>query len=219
MAARRKDRLEALQEELINDGGKAAVVEMDVTDEASTKAAFDAAEKVFGDLHGLVANAGVDSTSVVTDMEVAEFDHAVAANLRGVYLSVREAGRRMMASGIGERELGRVVINASFTANKVFPGLSAYSASKAGAVQFGKVTAREWARKGINLNIICPGYLYSEMTGGFFDTDAGGKFAGKFPRRRVMDPDALNGIMLYLLSDASKFVTGSVFQIDDGQSL
>lgn len=219
LAARRKDRLDALHSELEASGGKAAVVEMDVTDEASTKAAFDAAEAAFGELHGLIANAGVDSTSFVTDMEVDEFDRAIAANLRGVYLSVREAGRRMMASGIGEREQGRVVINASFTATSVFSGLSAYSASKAGAVQFGKVTAREWARKGINVNIVCPGYLYSEMTGDFFASEGGKKFSGKFPRGRVMDKDALNGIMLYLVSDASQFVTGSVFQIDDGQSL
>ncbi len=219
LAARRKDRLEALQKELQDAGGNATVVEMDVTDEASTKAAFDAAEAALGDIDGLVANAGVDSTSFVSDMEVEEFDRAIAANLRGVYLSVREAGRRMMASGVAESGRGRVIINASFTASNVFSGLSAYSASKAGALQFGRVTAREWARRGINVNIICPGYLHSEMTSGLDGTEGGDKFLAKFPRRRLMDHDALNPVLIYLLSDASQFVTGSVFQIDDGQSL
>jgi len=219
LTARRKDRLEALHAEIKSAGGQAKVIEMDVTSETSTKAAFQAAQEAYGQIHGLFANAGVDSDSFVTDMEVEEFDRAIAANLRGVFLSVKEAGRMMMGSDAAKAEQCRVVINASYTATKIFSGLSAYSASKAGAVQFGRVTAREWSRRGINVNVICPGYLHSEIAGDFFDTPAGEKFLSKFPRRRMMDADALNAILLYLFSDASKFVTGSVFQLDDGQSL
>jgi len=81
------------------------------------------------------------------------------------------------------------------------------------------VLAREWVRKGINVNMICPGYIRTEINADWFDTEGGRKQIAGFNRRRLMDEGALDALILYLSSDASAAVTGSAFTIDDGQSL
>ena len=83
----------------------------------------------------------------------------------------------------------------------------------------GKVLAREWANRGINVNMVLPGYIVTGINADWFATEGGQKQVARFPRRRVIDIDALDPILLYLCSEASKFVTGVGFTIDDGQSL
>jgi NAD(P)-dependent dehydrogenase (short-subunit alcohol dehydrogenase family) len=199
--------------------GKAIAVAMDVADKASTIAAFDAAEAAFGPVDSVIANAGMGSETPFLEHSVDEFDQLMAVNLRGVFLTVQEGAKRMMAAGSRERQHGRIVIISSITAETVEPGLAIYSASKAAVLQMGKVLAREWARQGINVNSVLPGYIVTEINGEWFDTDGGQKQVLRFPRKRVMDIDALDPTLLYLTSDASKFVTGTGFTIDDGQSL
>lgn len=217
IGARRVDRLEALRDSVIADGGKALAVAMDVTDEASTIAAYDAAEAAFGPVDGVVANAGVQYEGLAADLPVEDFDQVFAVNVRGVFLTAREGARRMRAAGIAER--GRVVLVSSITAKMVTPGVTAYSASKAAVSHMGRHLAREWARQGPNVNNLCPGYIKSELAGDWFDTEGGRKQMGKWPRRRILDEDALDPMLIYLLSEESKGVTGADFTIDDGQSL
>ncbi|WP_176593329.1 SDR family NAD(P)-dependent oxidoreductase [Sphingobium sp. EM0848] len=219
LAARRADRLEKLKAEIIAAGGQAIAVAMDVSDEASTIAAYDAAEQAFGVVDTIVANAGMNSEGLATDLAVDEFDQLSAVNIRGVFLTVREGARRLMADNSKEKQHGRIVVNSSITANHVSPGLAAYSASKAAVQQMGKVLARDWARQGINVNTICPGYIRTELSGDWFDTEGGLKQINGFPRRRLMEESDLDVALLYLCSEASRAVTGSSFTIDDGQSL
>jgi NAD(P)-dependent dehydrogenase (short-subunit alcohol dehydrogenase family) len=219
LAARRTDRLEAVKAEIIAAGGQALAVAMNVADEASTKAAYDAAEAAFGVVDTVVANAGMNSEGPAVDLPVDEFDRLMSVNLRGAFLTVREGARRLIADGAKEKEHGRIVINASITANAVEPGLAAYAASKAGVQHMGKVLARDWARFGINVNVICPGYIKTDISGDWFLTPGGEKQINGFPRRRLMAESDLDTALLYLCSDASRCVTGSSFTIDDGQSL
>jgi NAD(P)-dependent dehydrogenase (short-subunit alcohol dehydrogenase family) len=219
LAARRIGQLESACAAIEAAGGRAIPVAMDVADESSTIAAFDAAEAAFGTVDTIIANAGMNSEGPVTDLPVAEFDRVMAVNLRGVFLTAREGAKRLMAAGSAERGHGRIVITASITAQKVDAGLAIYSASKAGVVQMGKVMARDWIRHGINVNMICPGYIRTELNAAWFDTAAGAKQVAKFPRRRLMEEGALDPILLYLASDSSAGLTGASFTIDDGQSL
>jgi NAD(P)-dependent dehydrogenase (short-subunit alcohol dehydrogenase family) len=219
LAARRTDRLEQACAAIKARGGRVIAVAMDVADEASTIAAYDAAEAAFGTVDTIVANAGMNSEGSVLDLPVDEFDRVMGVNLRGVFLTAREGAKRLIASGSRESGRGRVVITASITAHTIAPGLAVYSASKAGVVQLGKVMARDWVRQGINVNMICPGYIKTEINGDWFDTDGGARQIAKFPRRRVMAADELDTMLLYLASDASGGVTGTSFTIDDGQSL
>ena len=219
LAARRVDRLEALRDEIVMAGGQAIAVALDVADEASTIAAYDAAEAAFGPVDSVIANAGVNSEGSVLDLDVAAFDDLMGINLRGVFLTVREGARRMIAAGSAERQHGRIVIISSITATHVSPGLAAYSASKAAVLQMGKVLARDWSRQGIGVNMLLPGYVSTELNDDFFASDAGARFVGKFPRKRLMEAEDLLPTLLYLASDASRAVTGAAFTIDDGQTL
>jgi NAD(P)-dependent dehydrogenase (short-subunit alcohol dehydrogenase family) len=217
LAARRVDRLQALRDEIAGAGGRALAVAMDVSDEASVIAAYDAAEAAFGPVTGVVANAGVQAEGRAMDLDVAAFDQLFAVNVRGVFLTAREGARRMRDAGVAER--GRIVLISSITAQMRTTGTVAYSASKAAVTHMGKLMAREWARSGPNVTILSPGYIQSELAGDWFETEGGKKHMATWPRRRILDEDALDSTLVYLLSDESKGVTGSDFVIDDGQSL
>lgn len=220
LAARRIDRLEALEAEITERGGTAMSVALDVASEAQTLAAYDAIEAKFGTVNTVIANAGISNeVSRVTDTSVDQADQLYAINTKGVFLTAREGAKRMMATGSRETENGRIVIISSITAFDVNSNLALYSGTKAGVSQMGKVMARDWARMGINVNMIAPGYIETEINSGMFDNDYGQHMLQGWPRRRVADADALDGSVLFLCSDQSRQVTGTVTTIDDGQSL
>ena len=192
---------------------------MDVTDEASVIAGFDAAREALGEIDTVIANAGMNNEGLAAEVPIDAFDQVMAINVRGVFLTAREGARRMMAAGSRESRRGRIVLVSSIGALKVLPGLTAYCASKAAVVMMGKSLAREWANRGINVNVVCPGYVETELNSDWFGTEGGKAQVASFPRRRLMEAEDLDAMMLYLASDASRAVTGSVFTLDDGQTL
>lgn len=213
LGARRKDRLEALAGEI---GSQAAAIEMDVAREADIIAGFDAAEAAFGTVDTVIANAGIDGAGMIGDMPEKEIERTLAINLKGAILTAREGANRMIAGGV---QKGRIVMIASITAFEPSPGLVAYSASKAGVVQSARSMAREWARAGICVNTISPGYIRTAINDEWFDTEPGKKQIARFPKRRLMAEEGLDGPLLFLCSDAAEFVTGADFVLDDGQTL
>ena len=213
LGARRKDRLEALAAEI---GPQAAAIRMDVAREADIIAGFDEADAIFGKVDTVIANAGVDGAGMATTISEDEIANTLAINLKGAILTAREGARRMMAHGITN---GRIVLIASITAFEPSPGLVAYAASKAGVVQAGRTLAREWARSGINVNTVSPGYIRTAINDAWFDTEPGKKQIARFPKRRLMGEEGLDAMILFLCSDASEFVTGTDFVLDDGQTL
>ena len=213
LGARRADRLAALAAEI---GPQAAAIRMDVAREADIIAGFDEADAIFGKVDTVIANAGVDGAGMATAISEEDIEHTLAINLKGAILTAREGARRMMAHGITN---GRIVLIASITATEPSPGLVAYAASKAGVVQAGRTLAREWARAGINVNTVSPGYISTAINDAWFDTEPGKKQIAKFPKRRLMGEEGLDAMMLFLCSDASEFVTGTNFVLDDGQTL
>jgi NAD(P)-dependent dehydrogenase (short-subunit alcohol dehydrogenase family) len=213
LGARRIDRLEELAGRI---GANACPVRMDVARETDIIAGFDAAEAAFGPVDTVIANAGVDGAGMATSISEEEIEHTLAINLKGAILTAREGAKRMMAHGITN---GRIVLVASITAFEPSPGLVAYAASKAGVVQAGRTMAREWARAGINVNTISPGYIRTAINDEWFDTDPGKKQIARFPKRRLMGEEGLDAMILFLCSDASEFVTGTNFVLDDGQTL
>jgi NAD(P)-dependent dehydrogenase (short-subunit alcohol dehydrogenase family) len=214
LGARRVDRLEALAAQI---GPNAAAVQMDVAREADIIAGFDAAEAAFGSpIDTVIANAGVDGAGMITAMPEADIEQTLAINLKGAILTAREGAKRMMAHGV---ERGRIVMIASITAFEPSPGLVAYAASKAGVVQAARSMAREWARAGICVNTVSPGYIRTAINDAWFDTEPGRKQIARFPKRRLMGEQGLDAVMLFLCSDAAEFVTGTDFVLDDGQTL
>ncbi|RVT94219.1 SDR family NAD(P)-dependent oxidoreductase [Sphingomonas crocodyli] len=219
LAARRIEALESLRAEIEADGGIAVATPMDVADEASTIAAYDAIEAAIGPVDSVIANAGVSSGKSALGMDIDEFDRIVAINQRGVFLTAREGARRMIKAGSAERGHGRIVIISSVTAWYTSAHTVTYSATKAAVTQMGRTMALDWANKGVNVNVVCPGYMRTELTDDFLSSDKGQALLDSFPRRRLMDIDVLDPTVLFLCSDASAQITGSVFAIDDGQTL
>ncbi|TPW02750.1 MAG: Uncharacterized protein FD124_3279, partial [Alphaproteobacteria bacterium] len=216
-AARRTDRLAELVGEL--GAERACAVAMDVESEASVIAGYDAAEKAFGPVDTVIANAGMNAQALAADIAIEDFDRVMNVNVRGAFLTAREGARRMMAAGSKDTGKGRIVLIASIGAHKVLPGLTAYCASKAAVAMMGKALAREWINRGINVNVVCPGYIETEINADWFAEEGGRKQMATFPRKRLMGESDLDGIVGFLCSDAARGVTGSVITMDDGQSL
>jgi NAD(P)-dependent dehydrogenase (short-subunit alcohol dehydrogenase family) len=214
LAARRAEKLQALAERI---GPQAAAVQMDVARETDVIAGYDAAEAAFGaTVDTVIANAGIDGAGIAIDMPEDEIEHTLNVNLKGAILTAREGAKRMMAAGVTK---GRIVLIASITAFEPSPGLVAYSASKAGVVQAARSLAREWARKGICINTISPGYIRTAINDDWFDTEPGKAQIARWPRKRLMGQEGLDAMLLFLCSDAAEFVTGADFILDDGQTL
>ena len=131
LAARRADKLAEQVAAIEAAGGQAIAVSMDVTDEASTIAAYDAAEAAFGTVDTIVANAGVATEKMAFGLSVDDVDFLLAANVRGVFLTATEGAKRLDKAGAREKQHGRIVLIGSITAEKVFPATSVYGATKA----------------------------------------------------------------------------------------
>ncbi|MEP3422661.1 MAG: SDR family NAD(P)-dependent oxidoreductase [Erythrobacter sp.] len=213
LGARRKDRLESLAQDI---GDHATAIAMDVAREADIIAGFDAAEAAFGPVDTVIANAGVDGAGMMNTITEEEIEQTLSINLKGAILTAREGAKRMMAHGVTK---GRIIMVASITAFEPSPGLVAYSASKAGVVQAARSMAREWARAGICVNTVSPGYIRTAINDEWFDTDSGKKQIARFPKKRLMGEEGLDAPVLFLCSDAAEFVTGTDFVLDDGQTL
>lgn len=216
LGARRIDRITALAAEI---GAQALPVTLDVTDEASIIAAFDAAEAHFGTPDTVLCNAGIAEPGRAVDLSLDQVRRVIDTNFTAVYLTAREAARRMIAAGSKQSGRGRIVLTGSITAEMTGQGDSVYAASKAAVVHLGRQLAREWARSGINVNTVQPGYILTEIDAEWFATEGGKAQIGTWPRRRLTAIEALDDPMLFFASDASAYVTGAHITVDDGQSL
>lgn len=219
IAARRVDRVESLAESIRAASGHAIAVRMDVSDEGSVVAAYDAAEAAFGVVDTIIANAGVSAPGRSTEVSVAAMQVVLGTNILGVLLTAREGARRLVASGSQESGKGRIVLIGSITAAMTGQGETIYSASKAAVAHMGRNLAREWVRMGINVNVVQPGYIDTDLAGDWFIGESGKAQIAGFQRRQLQPIGSLDQPMLYFCSDASAHTTGAVFTIDDGQSL
>lgn len=213
IGARRKSRLEALADALRTLGApQVTVLELDVASADSVTAAFDAIAASGDLLDVVVNNAGIASEGMAIDQPVAQFDEVMAINLRGVWLVATEAARRWRTAGRG----GSVINIASIQGERVAPSIAAYSTSKAGVVHLTRSLALEWARLGIRVNAIEPGYIRTEMTDAIWETDYGKALIKRIPMRRLGTPQDLDGALLLLATEASAWMTGSVIAVDGG---
>jgi NAD(P)-dependent dehydrogenase (short-subunit alcohol dehydrogenase family) len=219
LGARRRDRVEALAKEIGDAGSVALPVALDITDEASVIAAYDTAEAAFGTVDGIVANAGIGTGGRSTDTTAQGLRAVLDTNLLGTYLVAREGARRLIAAGSREKENGRIVLIGSITADQNGTGDAMYAATKAGLAHLARQFAKEWIRQGINVNTIQPGMIPTAINVEWYATERGRADIQAQHRRRLLDDDSLDDMLLYLLSDRSRQVTGATFTVDDGQSL
>jgi len=215
LVARRADRLDTVKQKIEAAGGQAIAAEADVLDRAAMVRAFDAAEKAFGTVTILVNNAGVTHADRVAEMSEETWRRVTGTNLDAVLYWAQEAARRMIAA----RKQGAIVNIASILGLRGVGQIpqAGYAASKGGIVNLTRELAAQWARKGVRVNAIAPGWFESEMTSDMFSEESGHKWvARRAPMGRHGKEGELDGALLYLASDASSYVTGQVLAVDGG---
>jgi len=215
ISGRRAERLADLRREIEAGGGKCTEIVLDVTDARQIAPALDKAEAALGPIDILINNAGMSANGPVADISATDFDLVMATNLRAPFLLAQDIGKRLIARGKG----GRIINIASITAFRVLPGSAPYCISKAGLAMMTQCMAREWARYDINVNAICPGFIETELNDAWFESAKGKAQIQSFPKRRLQRPEDLDGTLLLLASDASRAITGALFNVDEAQSL
>ncbi len=209
LAARRKDRIDVLANEIVASGGSAEAVRMDVTDPASVHTAFGAMSRP---VDAVVNNAGTSQPAPAIEQPLEEFEEVIDTNLTGVFAVARMAARQMRSRGAG----GAIVNIASILGLRVAGQVAAYSASKAAVIHMTKALALEWARYDIRVNALCPGYVETPLNSEFFATAAGQALVGRIPQRRLGQLSDLDAPLRLLLSDGARYMTGSVVAVDGG---
>ena len=214
LAARGIDRLEEAVKEIEGVGGCAVAIQVDVTDGKSVEMCVGTAEKTLGPIDILVNNAGIAVTKPLLEHAEEDWDSVLDTNLKGVWLMAQKVARRMVHCGRG----GSIINIASVLGERGISQLPGYCASKGGIINLTRAMAVELAPHGIRVNTIAPGYIETDMNRQFFATQAGQRLIKRIPQRRLGQVEDLDGVLLLLASDASRYMTGSVITIDGGQS-
>lgn len=212
LGARRRERLERAVDEIAADGGTASAVALDVSAGRSVEEAFAEIDRHVGPVDVVINNAGTTVTKPMLEMTEAEWDGVVDTNLKGVWLVMREAARRMVDAKSG----GCVVNVTSILGERVAGNVSAYAASKAAVTHLTKAAALELARYGIRVNALAPGYIRTDLNAEYFESLPGQAMIKRVPQRRLGDAADLDAPLLLLASDASPFMTGAVVAVDGG---
>jgi NAD(P)-dependent dehydrogenase (short-subunit alcohol dehydrogenase family) len=191
----------------------------DVTDDAALEDSFRRIGADLGTPQVLVNAAGVTAWVEAEEMTAAEWRRVLDVNLTGTFLTCQAFARAVFASG-GTGAIVNVSSMSAFVVN-VPQRQAAYNVSKAGVDQLTRSLAVEWLDRGLRVNAIAPGYFLSDMTRQFIDSnlDVGEGWRSRIPAGRLGEPPDLRGLVVYLASDASRYVVGESVVIDGGYTL
>jgi len=213
-------RADAMQSRALSLGAQHLGLVCDVTDGSSVRTAVATAAARLGTIDALVNNAGIAEQNAPTLEQTAEgFDRVLAVNLRGTFLvtqAVLAVMQKQPRDPRGNR--GAIVNLASIASLAGIPGRNAYSAAKAGVVGMTRALASEWAREGIRVNAVAPGYVRTALVADLVQrgTVDGHAIASRTPMGRMAEPEEIAEVITFLASPASSYVTGSVLSADGG---
>jgi gluconate 5-dehydrogenase len=211
------ERLEATRAEFAATFGEDRVFAraFDVTDAAATASGIEWIESEVGPLSILVNNAGVQHRVPMLDLDVADWERVLSTNLTSAFLVGREAARHMIPRG-----QGKIINIASVQTDLARPTIAPYTASKGGIRNLTRAMTAEWAKDGLQINAIAPGYIHTEMTQNLVDDEQFNSWIlGRTPANRWGTTTDIVGPALWLASDASNFVNGQVVFIDGGMTV
>jgi 2-deoxy-D-gluconate 3-dehydrogenase len=214
LLARSAEELAATARHVRELGGRALTLPTNVASEEAVEEAAAAVVESFGRVDVLVNNAGVAQVAPLLELTVADLREVFEVNVVGAFLCARAFGAHMVA-----QRKGTVINIASVSALVGEPEVSAYAASKGAIAAFTRALAVEWARHGVTVNAIAPGYFRTDLNkNALDDVKIGPRIVSHIPLRRVGQPEELGPLIVYMASDAAAFMTGSVVVIDGGQT-
>ena len=212
VAARRMEKLEALASEIEASGGKALPVRMDVTDAGSVDAAFAKIQDTGNPADIIVNNSGLSREDWLASMSEEEWDLVMDTNLKSVWRVAKLGANALMAAG----KPGSIINISSVTAFRPSQTIGAYATSKAAVQHLTHSMALEWARFGIRVNALAPGYFETDINSDYVKSGPGEAMIKRVPMRRLGQIEELSGPLLLLASNAGAYMTGSVVVVDGG---
>ena len=214
LAARAKRDLEDTGALVQRAGRRALVAPTDVARYAEVEALMGRAVRELGRLDIVVNNAGVAKVAPLAEMTPDDWRFMVDANLTGVFNGCRAAAPHLIA-----QKSGKVINVASVLGQVGLPGYTIYAATKGGVIAFTRALGVEWARHGIQVNAIAPGWFATDMTDpAFSDPKINERLTRDIPMRRIGRPEEIGPLAVYLASQASAFMTGQTIFLDGGHS-
>ncbi|MCY9668541.1 glucose 1-dehydrogenase [Paenibacillus alginolyticus] len=213
VTSREERKAHAAAEEIRRETGKDTLgLTADVTDFSQIQAVVEKVVDTYGRLDILINNAGVNVRKPILDYDEQSWDLVQTTNLKAPFLCAKAVVPQMI-----KQKFGRIINIASMLGTVALPERSAYCSSKGGLIQLTKVMALEWAEHNITANAVCPGPFATDINQAVINNPVANQFfLDHLPIKRWGKPEELTGLMVYLASDLSSFMTGSAIVIDGG---
>jgi 3-oxoacyl-[acyl-carrier protein] reductase len=209
-AARTLRKLKEVADAIREAGGKSDVMEVDLSDGASVRAAVAATVERHGAIHILVNNAGITRDKLLIQMKEEDWDAVIDTNLKGAWTAIQASTKPMM-----KQRWGRIINIASVVGQMGNPGQANYVAAKAGLIGLTKSVARELASRNVTANAVTPGYIETAMTAGLSE-DVKAEFTKQIPLGRMGTPADIASAVAFLASDEAGYITGQVLSVNGG---
>lgn len=208
-----KERAEEVKVEIENAGGKAAIMQCNVSDFAAAESFIKEVQAAYGSIDILVNNAGITKDGLIMRMSEADYDAVLNTNLKGTFNCIRHASKFML-----KQRSGRIINMASVVGVMGNAGQANYAASKAGVIGLTKTVAREFAARGVTANAIAPGFIETEMTEVLSDAVKSAS-EGMIPLGKFGQVEDVANAVAFLASDEAGYITGQVLNVDGGMAM